>query len=180
MLLNELRRNCLPPRTLPSLCGDGRRHRRLGHLLCGVIDSHLGLSLLLLRLGLLLHCPIHLLFNILLVELDVIQNPFLESPAEEVQLADRCEKRLVLRDLEENTLPPAERVKQLLAVRLELVLIVHIHGKLLSIQNVRGIVCLAVVRNKPVNEPQAHFTGSLQKINNLGNVLALAVEPLQA
>lgn len=86
----------------------------------------------------------------------------------------------MLRHLEENPLPSAKRVKELLTVRLELVLVVHVHGKLLAIQHVRGIVCLAVVCNKPVNEPQAHFTGSLEQFYDFVDILALTVKALEA
>ena len=176
MLLHKLGYGGLAARTLPSL-GLRNRRLRLRRLLGAVIYRCCDRSL---RLRLLLHCRIHLLLDILLMELDVIQNALLECPAEEVQLAYRGQESLMLRHLEEDPLPPAKRVKELLAIRLELVLVVHIHGKLLAVQDVRGVVCLAVVRNKPVNEPQAHFTGSLEQFYDLIDILALTVKTLEA
>ena len=111
--------------------------------------------------------------------LDVIQDSLLESPPEEVQLAYCCEEGLVLGNLEENPLPPAERVEQLLAIRLELVLIIHIHGKLLSTKNVRSIVCLAVICYEPVDKPQAYLTGSFEEFDNLVDIGSEAVKPLE-
>ena len=111
--------------------------------------------------------------------LDVIKDSLLESPPEEVQLAYCCEEGLMLGNLEENPLPPTKRVEQLLAVRLELVLVIHIDGKLLSAENVRSVVCLAVICYEPVDKPQAYLTGSFEEFDYLVDIGSEAVEPLE-
>ncbi len=125
------------------------------------------------------HRSIHLLLNVLLVELDVVENILLNRPTEEVQLSNSRDKGFVARNLELNALSTAERIEEFLTIGLELILVVHIHDKLLAIQNVRCTVSLAVVCDKPVDQTQTDRGSSLQKLDDFRKILAIAVKALE-
>jgi len=99
---------------------------------------------------------IHLRLHHLLILLQILDDVLLDGPAKEVQLADCGYKRLNARQTEHNTLTSAERIKQLLTVRLELALVAHIYHKLLAIEQVANVVALRIVRNEPVDEPKTN------------------------
>jgi hypothetical protein len=86
------------------------------------------------------------------MELDVTKNILLDSPPEEIQLSNGCDKGFVARNLELDALPAAKWIKELLAIGLELILVVHIHNKLLTIKDIRSTVGLAIIGDKPVDQ----------------------------
>ena len=55
-------------------------------------------------------------------------------------------------DLETDTLTSAEGIKEFLAIRLELVLVVHVDNEFLAVENVGNGVNLGVVCHEPVNQ----------------------------
>lgn len=80
----------------------------------------------------------------------VSQHILLNGPAEEVEFTDRCEKRLLTRNLKQDSFPTTEGVEEFLGVRLELRLIVRIDEKLLTVENIDRVVTLGIVGHKPV------------------------------
>ena len=83
-------------------------------------------------------------------------------------------------DLETDTFTPAEGIKEFLAIRLELVLVVHVDNEFLAVENVGNGVDLGVVCHEPVNQTQAYFASSLQEFDDFIQVLATAVKTLEA
>ena len=98
---------------------------------------------------------IHLRLHHLLVLLQILDDVLLDGPAKEVEFANRGHEGLNTRQTKHYTLTSAERIKQLLTVRLELTLVAHIDHKLLALKKVANAVALRIVRHKPVNEPKA-------------------------
>ena len=105
------------------------------------------------------------------MELDIGQNILLNGPAKEVQLGNSREKRRMIRNLEIDTLSATERVKEFLAVGLELTLVVPVNQKLLAIQNIVRGMSLGVIGNKPINYSKTDFRSALEHGNNLSDII---------
>ena len=84
------------------------------------------------------------------------------------------------RNLERNTLSPAKRVKQFLAIRLQLILVIHIHDEFLAVENIRCAMCLGEICHEPVNKAKTYFAGAFEKLHDFIQVLATAVKALKA
>ena len=82
-------------------------------------------------------------------------------------------------NLEENPLATAKGVEELLAIRLQLRLVVHVDEKLLAIQDIGDSVLLRIVCNKPVNEAQRHLRCALENLDQLLLVRVLTIETLE-
>ena len=83
------------------------------------------------------------------------------------------------RNLKENPLTTAERVEQLLAVRLQLRLVVYVDEELLAIQDIRDTVLLRIVCHEPVNEAETHGTAASQNGQHLFESPRLVIKILE-
>ena len=84
------------------------------------------------------------------------------------------------RNLERNPLSPAKRVKQFLAIRLQLILVIHVYDEFLAVENIRCTVRLGEICDEPVNKTKADFAGAFEKLDDFIQVLAPTVKALKA
>ncbi len=112
------------------------------------------------------------------VHLNIIKDTLLQGPSEEIQLPNRGLKEGLPRNLEHNSLTPAEGIKQFFTVCLQLRLIVRIHEELLVVKNIRDIMLLRIVRNEPVNQAQGNLRRALQKFEHLLLILSPSIKSL--
>ncbi len=98
---------------------------------------------------------------------NVVKNPLLMCPTEEVHLPDGCQEIVYALTLEDDAVVATEGVKQLLAVCLGLTLIVQVHEEFLAVQHIRGVVLLGVVGDEDVNQAEAVFPITLHRIHEL-------------
>jgi len=91
----------------------------------------------------------------------ICQDILLNGPTKEVEFANRCEKRLLTRNLKQDSFPTTEGVEEFLGIRLELRLVVGIDEELLTLQNIDRIVTLGIVCHKPVYKTQREIRGAL-------------------
>ncbi len=129
---------------------------------------------------------IHIAFNVGGVFDNVGHHALLQSPTEEVELADGglLNGRLTA-DLEADTLTTAEGIKETLGIRLEFTLVVEVDQELTG-RSVRGfdqgvghIELLGVVRDEPVDQAETHRRGARQNWENLLQSPRLVVEVLE-
>ena len=97
---------------------------------------------------------IHLRLYRLKMRLEILNDLLLNGPSEEVQLAHCRDKGRDTRSAEHDTLPPAKGIKELLAVRLQLALVIHVDHELLATQEIADRVALSVVRHEPIYQSQ--------------------------
>ncbi len=83
--------------------------------------------------------------------INVVQEPRLNGPPEEVEFSDGGQKRLVAWNLKEDSLTAAVGVKILLGVGLQLRLVAHIDEELVAIEGITDKVAAAVICDEPVN-----------------------------
>jgi len=131
------------------------------------------------NLRVLTHLRIHFSLYGCRIEAEIIQDSLFKSPAEEVQLSNCCEKRRLTGNLEVDSLTAAEGIKELLAVRLQLTLVICVDEELLSFKNVRCVVCLRIVGDKPVNETEGESGRAEENGENLGDIRTLRIEALE-
>ena len=86
--------------------------------------------------------------------LNVMQNIGLQCPTEEIQLSNGGGERVMIWNLEQNSLSAAIGVKILLGVRLELPFVTQIHQELLTVQRIAYEVFTTVFGNEPINDTQ--------------------------
>ena len=84
------------------------------------------------------------------------------------------------RNLKADSLAPAKGIEQLLTIRLQLVLVIHVDDEFLAVQNIRRAVGLAVVRYEPVNKSQTYIARPLEEFHDFVEIVAAAVEALEA
>lgn len=82
----------------------------------------------------------------------MLQNVLLDKPPEEVELAYRRDKRLHAAYLETNALTAAERVKQPLAISIQLAFVIEIHKEMLASQRKTGIHLFRIVGDKIIDQ----------------------------
>ncbi len=155
-----------------------RLHGRGAHLLAlAAARGGLGLGLLTVVLP---ETRIHIALNIGSVLQNVANNSFLKRPPEEVQLTHSGLLNLGLSvNLERNPLTAAERVKQTLAVGLQLTLVLEVNNELLAVQEVGHIELLGVVGDEPLYHAETNRCATRQKWQNLLNTSRVIVEVLE-
>ena len=122
---------------------------------------------------------IHLRLNRLIVLFQVLYNLLLHCPPKEVQFPHSSDELLRPWEAEHNTLATAEGVKQLLAIRFQLILITVIDHELLSLQEIANRVSLGVVRHKPVNQTETDGRRTLEQLHDLRQILPGRIEVLE-
>jgi len=81
--------------------------------------------------------------------------------------------------LEVDSLTTAEGIKEFLTVRLQLTLVICVDEELLSLKDVRRIVCLGIIGDEPINETEGESGRSEENGENLGDIRTLGVETLE-
>lgn len=99
-----------------------------------------------------LETHIHIPLNIGDMIQDILDDPLLQSPAEEVQLADGgLFNRRRTADLEADAFTTAERIKETLGIRLEFAFIMEMHHELCGILRIADVELLGIVGDEPVD-----------------------------
>ena len=99
---------------------------------------------------------IHIPLNLGDMIQDILNDTLLQSPAEEVQLADgglfdgRCAT-----DLEANAFTTAERIKETLGIRLEFALVVEMYHELCGVLGIADVELLGIVGDEPIDQTEA-------------------------
>jgi len=159
-------------------------HGRLAHLFA---LAAAGRCLLFGLLAVMLpETDIHVALNVGDMVGDVADHLFLNSPPEEVELADGglLNGRLTA-DLEIDAFTATEGIKETLAVGLEFALVMEVHhelargGWITLHQGITDVELLGVVRDKPVNETEADRRRACQYGHNLLKPPRLIVEVLE-
>lgn len=96
---------------------------------------------------------VHILLNLIVMLLQVIQDIVLNRPLKETQLAYRG-----IHVEELNALLTAKGVKHLFAIRLQMGLVRQVHNDVsTSLGHIRNVVLLCIVRHQPINQPQTEL-----------------------
>lgn len=114
------------------------------------------------------------------MRLDVVDEIRLQSPAEEVELANRGDEGFVARHAELNALPAAVRVEVLLVVGVELTLVGLVDDEPLPANIVGSEVLAAVLGDEPVDDAEADLGLTGQIGHNLADVRVRGIEALEA
>jgi len=130
-------------------------------------------------LRILSHLGVHFSLYGRRIEAEIIKHSLFQSPAEEVQLSNSCEKGRLSRNLEVDSLAPAEGIKELLAVRLQLALVICVDEELLSFKDIGCVVCLGIVGDEPVNEAEGEGGRTEENRENLGDIRTLCIKTLE-
>lgn len=123
---------------------------------------------------------IHLRLHNIALCLEILDDVFLNGPAEEVELSYRRHEGVYSRETEHNALSATEGIEELLGIGLQLTLIAHIHHKLLAIQEITDCMPLRIIGHEPIDETETDDTGAIKKLHNLGDVLSSRIETLEA
>ncbi len=154
--------------------------RRLRHLLAlATARRCLCLGLLTVMLP---ERGIHITFHIGSVLKNVANHSFLDRPPEEIQLSHSgLLNRRLTAHLEADALTAAEGIKESLRIRLELALVVEVHGKWCRClrETVRDVVLLAVVRDEPIDKSQTDGCRAGENRHDLLESPRLVVEILE-
>jgi len=94
---------------------------------------------------------IHLSLHDLSLCLEILDDIFFNSPAEEVELSYRRHEGVYSRKAKHNTLSATEGVKEFLGIGLQLTLVAHINHKLLAVQEITDGMTLRIVRDEPID-----------------------------
>ena len=115
---------------------------------------------------------IHILLNIVVVFVKIIEHSVLNRPLKEVELTN---SRVHTHKL--NALPTAEGVEHLLAVGLEVCLVSQVHDHVAPrVYNVRDVMLLGIVGNEPVNQTQTELGLARDDVPNTGKVSVVSIE----
>jgi len=177
VFLHLFRRHLLFIYNATTSCGPLCRGGRSRLLCCG--GARCVCRCCLSDLRVLTHLRIHFSLYGCRIEAEIIQNSLLKSPAEEVQLSNSCEKGRLTGNLEVDSFTTAEGIKEFLAVRLQLTLVIRVDEKLLPLENIRCVVCLGVVGDEPVNETEGESGRAEENRENLSNIRTLRIEALK-
>ena len=81
--------------------------------------------------------------------------------------------------MEVDSLTATEGIKELLAIRFELALVISVDEELLSFKDVGCVMCLCIVCDKPVDESEGEGGCAEKNRENLVDVCALRIEALE-
>ncbi len=95
---------------------------------------------------------IHIGLNGIVMRIQIIKDFILKCPFEKVELSNR---RIQLSKL--NTLPSAEWVKHLFAVRLEMALVCEVDNHMLPVfREIGNVMLLCIIGDEPIDKTQTH------------------------
>lgn len=107
---------------------------------------------------------IHVALNVGGVFQYVGDDTLLQRPPEEVELTNSGLLNLGLTmDLERNAFATAKRIKQTLAIGLELTLVLEMDNELLAIQQIGHIELFGIVGDEPFHHAETNRRGTCQK-----------------
>ena len=123
---------------------------------------------------------VHILFNLGKMFQNICYDAFLNGPTEEIQLAHcRLLNGRVSADLKTDPLPPTERIKESLGIRLEFAFVMEMDEELTLFLYVGHVELLGIVGYKPVNETKTDGTRASQNRQNLLQSSRLVVKCLE-
>ena len=95
---------------------------------------------------------VHVLLDLLVVLVQVIEDLILDGPLEEIELSNG---RAQIHELD--ALPPTKGIEHLFAVRLEMALVCEVYNRVLAVlRQIGNVVLLCVIGHKPINESQTY------------------------
>ena len=98
---------------------------------------------------------IHIALHIRDMFQNILDDPFLDGPTEEIQLAHRgFFNRRLAANLETDSFATAEWIKQTLGIRLEFALVMEMYHELAFFVKITDIEFLGIIRHEPVNEAE--------------------------
>ena len=122
---------------------------------------------------------VHVALNISGVFKNVGHHTLLNRPSEKVELTNSGLLNFGLTvNLKRNALTPAKRIKQTLAVRLELTLVLEVDDELFAVQEVGHVELFGIVGDEPLNHTETDRCGARQKWQNLVNAPRVVIELL--
>ena len=136
-----------------------RLHRRMTHLLAlAPTGGCLDFGLLTVMFP---ETDIHIALNIGDVFQNILDNPLLYGPTEEIQLAHSgLLNRCLTANLEADAFATAKRIKEALGIRLEFALVMEVHHELAVLLGIRDIEFLGIIRDEPVYEAETDGAGT--------------------
>lgn len=94
---------------------------------------------------------VHIFLDRIDVRQNILNDPLLDGPAEEIQLAN-CGllNRRLAANLEADSLAATKRIKQTLGIRLEFAFVMEMHHELSVLVEITDIEFLGIVRDEPI------------------------------
>ena len=153
-------------------------HRRMAHLLTLTPPRRrFGLWLLAIVLP---ETDIHITLHIGDVLQNILDDPLLDGPTEEIQLAHRgLLNRCLATNLEADSFAAAKGIKESLRIGLEFALVMEMHHELALLMQIRYAEFLGVVCHEPVDESQTDGARTSQNRQYLFKSPRLIVEVLE-